>query len=155
MIETGIFSKTKSITEIDLNEIALIPESYIYDVNQRLIMYKKISNSTSKDNLDDIIIELTNRFGLVPDEVLNLIDLAKMKLKYSKIGIKKINVSKNILSIKISDKAKFDSNKLINFIKKNNDQVSFRKDNTLVYKKDFLNMRDKKIVLTNIINAIS
>ena len=144
-----------SITEIDLNEIALIPESYIYDVNQRLIMYKKISNSTSKDILNDIIIELTNRFGLVPDEVLNLIDVAKMKLKYSKIGIKKISVSKNILSIKISDKAKFDSNKLINFIKNNNDQVTFRKDNTLVYKKDFLNMRDKKIVLTNIINAIS
>ncbi len=144
-----------SITEIDLNEIALIPESYIYDVNQRLIMYKKISNSTSKENLDDIIIELTNRFGLVPDEVLNLIDIAKMKLKYSKIGIKKISASKNILSIKISDNAKFDNNKLINFIKKNDDQVSFRKDNTLIYKKAFSNIRDKKIVLTNIINAIS
>ena len=35
-----------SATEIDLNEIALIPENYINDINQRLVMYKKIANST-------------------------------------------------------------------------------------------------------------
>ena len=84
-----------SVTEIDLNEIALIPENYINDINQRLVMYKKIANSASKGQLDDIILELTNRFGLVPEELHNLIfDITKMKLKYSKIGIRKNKHSK-------------------------------------------------------------
>jgi len=144
-----------SITEIDLNEIALIPENYINDVNQRLVMYKKISNSTSKEQLDDIIIELTNRFGLVPEELLNLIDITKMKLKYSKIGISKIDISKNFLKIKISDEAEFDNHKLLNFIEKNSDKISFRRDNTLIYKKEFSNIREKKIIITNIIESIS
>ena len=144
-----------SITEIDLNEIALIPENYINDINQRLVMYKKISNSTSKEQLDDIIIELTNRFGLVPEELLNLIDITKMKLKYSKIGILKIDISKNFLKIKISDEAEFDNHKLLNFIEKNSDKISFRRDNTLIYKKEFSNIREKKIILTNIIESIS
>ena len=142
-----------SVTEIDLNEIALIPESYINDINQRLVMYKKIANSTSKGHLDDIILELTNRFGLVPEELHNLIDITKMKLKYSKIGVRKINIARGNLRIIIEDGKYFNNEKLISFIKKNNN-VSFNKNNTLIFKKDFCDIREKKIVIANIIESI-
>ena len=142
-----------SVTEIDLNEIALIPESYISDINQRLVMYKKIANSTSKGDLDDIILELTNRFGLVPEELHNLIDITKMKLKYSKIGVRKINIARGNLRIIIEDGKYFNNEKLISFIKKNNN-VSFNKNNTLIFKKDFYDIREKKIVIANIIESI-
>ena len=142
-----------SVTEIDLNEIALIPESYISDINQRLVMYKKIANSTSKGHLDDIILELTNRFGLVPEELHNLIDITKMKLKYSKIGVRKINIARGNLRIIIEDGKYFNNEKLISFIKKNNN-VSFNKNNTLIFKKDFCDIREKKIVIANIIESI-
>ena len=142
-----------SVTEIDLNEIALIPESYISDINQRLVMYKKIANSTSKGHLDDIILELTNRFGLVPEELHNLIDITKMKLKYSKIGVRKINIARGNLRIIIEDGKYFNNEKLISFIKKNNN-VSFNKNNTLIFKKDFYDIREKKIVIANIIESI-
>ena len=143
-----------AITEIDLNEIALIPDKYISDINQRLIMYKKIANSDTSEQLDNIIIELINRFGMVPLEVYNLIDITKMKIKYSKIGIKKLNITKNTLKMSFEQKAKISSKKLIKFIKNSNNNVSFRKDNTLIYKKDFKDIRDKKIVIANIIESI-
>ena len=142
-----------SVTEIDLNEIALIPENYINDINQRLIMYKKIANSASKDHLDDIILELTNRFGLVPDELHNLIDITKMKLKYSKIGIRKINIARGSLKIIIEDGNYFNNERLISFIK-NNNNASFNKNNTLTFKKDFSDIREKKIVIANVIESI-
>ena len=142
-----------SVTEIDLNEIALIPENYINDINQRLVMYKKIANSTSKGHLDDIILELTNRFGLVPEELHNLIDITKMKLKYSKIGIRKINIARGSLKIIIEDGDYFNNEKLISFIKKNNN-ASFNKNNTLTFKKDFSDIREKKIVIANVIESI-
>ena len=82
-----------TITEVDINEIAVIPENYINDVNQRLIMYKKIANAESAEQIDNIVLELVNRFGNLPEEINNLIDITKMKIKYSKIGIKKLLVS--------------------------------------------------------------
>ncbi len=142
------------ITEIDINEIALIPEDYIHDINQRLIMYKKIANSESSESLDNIVIELINRFGNLPNKVNNLIDITKMKIKYSKIGIKKLAVTRNILKISFQQDAKISHEKLIKFINNSNNNVSFTKENILIYKKDFKDIRDKKIVITNIIEAI-
>ena len=142
------------ITEIDINEIALIPELYINDINQRLIMYKKIANSDTSDQLDNIVIELINRFGNLPLETYNLIDITKMKIKYSKIGIKKLSVTKKTLRISFQRDAKINNEKLIMFINNSNNNVSFTKENVLVYKKTFKDIRDKKIVITDIINKI-
>ena len=85
------------VTEIDINEVAIIPGDYINDVNQRLIMYKKIENTDNPEQLDNIIIELINRFGNIPPEVKNLIDITKMKIKYSKLCFKKLLVNKSSL----------------------------------------------------------
>ncbi|MDA9181550.1 transcription-repair coupling factor, partial [Gammaproteobacteria bacterium] len=93
------------ITDIDINEVALIPDNYINDINQRLIMYKKIANSETSDQLDNVVIELINRFGILPKETNNLIDITNMKIKYSKIGIKKLSVTKASLKISFQNDA--------------------------------------------------
>ena len=143
-----------SITEIDINEIALIPSEYINDINQRLIMYKKIANSESIENIDSIVIELINRFGNIPTELNNLIDVTKMKIKYSKLGIKKLSITKSALRISFQEDTSINHEKLIKFINNSQNNVSFTQDNTLVYKKNFKDIRDKKIVITNIIESI-
>ena len=143
-----------AITEVDINEIALIPEEYINDINQRLIMYKKISNAENSNQLDNIIIELINRFGNIPDEINNLVDITKMKIKYSRIGVKKLIVTKNTLRIAFQKDAKINHEKLLKFINNSHNNVSFKKEDTLIYKKNFSNMRDKKIVIADIINKI-
>ena len=142
------------ITDIDISEVALIPDSYINDINQRLIMYKKIANSETTDQLDNVVIELINRFGNLPMETNNLIDITKMKIKYSKIGIKKLSVTKATLKISFQNDAKINNEKLIKFINNSQNNVSFTKDNILMYKKTFSDIRDKKIVIANIINKI-
>ena len=142
------------ITDIDISEVALIPDSYINDINQRLIMYKKIANSETTDQLDNVVIELINRFGNLPMETNNLIDITNMKIKYSKIGIKKLSVTKATLRISFQNDAKINNEKLIKFINNSQNNVSFTKDNILMYKKTFSDIRDKKIVIANIINKI-
>ena len=76
-----------------------------------------------------------------------------MKLKYSKIGIRKINIARGSLKIIIEDGDYFNNEKLISFIKKNNN-ASFSKNNTLTFKKDFSDIREKKIVIANVIESI-
>ncbi len=144
-----------TVTEIDINEIAIIPSEYIYDVNQRLIMYKKIANTENPDELDNITIELINRFGNLPIEVKNLIDITKMKIKYSDIGIKRLLINKNSLKISFQKNANINHEKLINFINSSQNNVSFTKDETLVYKREFNDIREKKIIIADIIGKLT
>jgi len=117
-------------------------------------MYKKISNAENKEQLNNTVLELINRFGNLPNEVNNLIDITKMKIKYSKIGIKKLTITSKTLKISFQDNAEINNEKLIKFINISNNNVSFTKDNILIYKKEFEDIRDKKIVITNIIKNI-
>ncbi len=55
--------------EISLNLPALIPDDYVHDVQQRLVMYKRIANTQSDAELKELQVELIDRFGLLPPAV--------------------------------------------------------------------------------------
>ena len=60
-----------------------------------------------------------------------------MKIKYSKIGIKKLSITKAALKISFQNDAQIDNEKLIKFINNSQNNVSFTKENVLLYKKTF------------------
>lgn len=96
----------KSI-EIDLNITALIPESYLGDVHTRLILYKRIANADN-NGLDELRVEMIDRFGMLPDEVKNLFALTQFKLKAQKIGICKIDAGPHGGRIEFTEKTHVD-----------------------------------------------
>jgi len=77
--------------EIDLHVPALIPNDYIPDVHERLIMYKRIASAENKNELKELQVEMIDRFGLLPDAVKALHQVTELKLKASQLGIKKID----------------------------------------------------------------
>ena len=79
-------------TDINLHMAARFPDDYIPDVNLRLTMYKRISSATSADDLYEMQVEIVDRFGLLPDAVKNLFEIAVLKLKLSAMNIKKVEV---------------------------------------------------------------
>ena len=80
----------KSI-EVNLRIPALIPEDYLPDVHTRLIMYKRISSSLDEDELQDLQVEMIDRFGLLPETLKLLFRLTRLKLKAEFLGIRKID----------------------------------------------------------------
>lgn len=92
----------KSI-EINLRIPALIPEDYLPDVHIRLIMYKRISASIDDADLQELQVEMIDRFGLLPRPLKLLFKLTQLKLKAETYGIKKIDA--NVNSGQISFKA--------------------------------------------------
>lgn len=78
-------------TEIDLKVAALIPENYLPDVHTRLMLYKRISNAKTEAQLDDLQVEMIDRFGLLPPAAKNLFRIAELKLKAQPLGIRKID----------------------------------------------------------------
>jgi len=78
-------------TEINLHSTALLPSHYLPDVHTRLIMYKRIANAPDIQTLDDIQVEMIDRFGLLPEPAKALVITTELKLKASELGIRKID----------------------------------------------------------------
>ena len=76
--------------EVDLRVPALIPDDYLPDVHTRLVMYKRIANAASNEELRELQVEMIDRFGLLPDAVKNLFRLTELKLKAEPLGVQKI-----------------------------------------------------------------
>jgi transcription-repair coupling factor (superfamily II helicase) len=77
-------------TEVDLGLSALISDDYLPDVHTRLIMYKRIANAKSFEELRELQVEMIDRFGLLPEQTKNLFRVTELKLKATPLGIKKI-----------------------------------------------------------------
>lgn len=80
-------------TEIKLPIAALFPEAYIPDVHTRLILYKRMSHAKNRAELDELRVELIDRFGLLPDASKNLMQLTALKIDAQALGITKIEAS--------------------------------------------------------------
>ncbi|MBM7072378.1 transcription-repair coupling factor [Shewanella sp. 202IG2-18] len=89
--------------EMDLRIPALLPEDYIADVNIRLSLYKRIANCESEKAIDEMKVELIDRFGLLPAPAKNLMDVTLLKRKASRIGASKIDIHAKGGSIEFAD----------------------------------------------------
>ena len=85
----------KNQTTIELSVDAYIPSSYIGDSNQKIDMYRKIAEISSREDFNEIYDELTDRFGDVPTTVLNVMNVSYLK-----------SISTNLSFIKIIDRDK-------------------------------------------------
>lgn len=103
-------------TDIDLRIPALLPDTYIADVNTRLSIYKRIASSTSHDALDEIQVELIDRFGLLPEPVKNLIRVAEIRQRAQQLGIRKVDGGPQGINFEFSKETKIPPEYLIQLI---------------------------------------
>ncbi|OZB04713.1 MAG: transcription-repair coupling factor [Idiomarina sp. 34-48-12] len=103
-------------TEIDLRVPALLPESYIADVNTRLSLYKRIASSDNTQALHEIQVELIDRFGLLPDAVKNLVRVAELRSRAQQLGIRKIDGGPNGVNVEFAADTKVSPQVLIQLI---------------------------------------
>ena len=71
---------------------ALLPDDYLPDVNMRMSIYKRIASTSTQDELDDLRIELIDRFGLLPPPTQNLLQLASFRQQATRLGVKRIDL---------------------------------------------------------------
>jgi transcription-repair coupling factor (superfamily II helicase) len=77
--------------EIELHVPALIPEPYLADVQARLTLYKRIASARDSGALRELQVEMIDRFGLLPEPVKNLFELAELRLAAERIGLARLD----------------------------------------------------------------
>jgi transcription-repair coupling factor (superfamily II helicase) len=81
--------------EIDTGLVALIPEDYMPDVHMRLVHYKRIAGAQSRAELDDLQVEMIDRFGPVPPPTKTLFAIVYLKLLAATLGIVRLRAGRD------------------------------------------------------------
>jgi len=76
--------------EVELNADSYIPEDYIDDQLRRTAFYKRITGSRRPEQIDEIAVEIQDRYGAAPAPMKNFIMQAKIRLYAGDAGISKI-----------------------------------------------------------------
>ena len=116
--------------EVELNIPTIIPDHYIYDVNTRLNVYKRITKA-NHDDLISIKIELIDRFGKVPVEVMYLLKTAHIRLDAALFGIAQIKMFATSGKVVFAEPEKVDLQKLIKLIQSKSSEFRLTKDHDL------------------------
>ncbi len=115
--EPSLDELTQQQVEIDLRMPALLPEDYLGDVNMRLSFYKRIAGAENKASLDELKVELIDRFGLLPEATKNIMQIAELRLMAKQLGIIRIDGTLHGGFIEFSPTADLDPIKFLNLIK--------------------------------------
>lgn len=114
--EPSLDDLLKEQTEVELRMPALLPDDFMPDINTRLSMYKRIASAKDQTELDEIRVELIDRFGLLPEATKNLLALNQIKLKAAKIGIRKIEAGEKGGYFEFSQDANINPAILVNLL---------------------------------------
>jgi transcription-repair coupling factor (superfamily II helicase) len=112
---------------------ALIPESYLPDVHTRLVFYKRIASAKSQGALRELEVEMIDRFGLLPDQVKNLLLATQVKLLIEPIGIIKLDATDNMIRVQFNTQPDIDPLKLIQLIQSQPKQYQLKGQTELKY----------------------
>ena len=82
--------KTEIDVQIDLDATCYIPDEYISDSSQKIEIYQDIALCKNEEDIQNVIDEMIDRFGNMPSEIENLIEIARIKILCKKLNISKV-----------------------------------------------------------------
>jgi transcription-repair coupling factor (superfamily II helicase) len=103
-------------TEINLHTSALLPDEYCGDIHQRLVIYKRLANCATLEELEDMHRELIDRFGLLPDPANALLDCHRLRILAKPMGIAKVDASSEAIMLQFVPNPPIDPMKIITLI---------------------------------------
>jgi len=74
-------------SEINLHAPALLPEDYCANIHERLVLYKRLANCETPEELVGMHEELVDRFGLLPDPAKVLLETHRLRIAAKPLGI--------------------------------------------------------------------
>ncbi|WP_225084999.1 transcription-repair coupling factor [Pectobacterium colocasium] len=142
--EPSLEDLINSQTDVELRLPALLPDDFIPDVNTRLSLYKRIASAKTADELDELKVELIDRFGLLPDASRYLLQIAALRQQAQALGIRRIEGNEKGGFIEFSEQNRVDPSHLIGLLQR--DPGTYRLDGPtrLKFMKD-LSDRPKRI----------
>jgi transcription-repair coupling factor (superfamily II helicase) len=123
--EPSLQSVLSQRTEIEAGIPALLLDDYVNDIGTRLSLYKRIAGAQDSAQIDELMAEITDRFGTLPDASKNLFALAQLRVQATALHIKKIELLPSGARIEFLSNAPLDTAFLIQLIQKQSKRYRF------------------------------
>ncbi|SKA54791.1 transcription-repair coupling factor [Enterovibrio nigricans] len=130
-------------TDVELRLPALLPDSYIPDINTRLSLYKRVAGCKTQDDIEELRVELIDRFGLLPDAASNLLKVQQIKLDAAKLGVRKIDAHDRGGVIEFNQNAQIDPGFLVGLLQSHPSRYRFEGPTKLKIVESLTDRRDR------------
>ena len=122
--------------QINIGTQVLIPEDYIPDLTSRLSIYRRIASLANQDEMNQMMAELVDRFGAIPESVNNLLQIVDLKQLCRRANVLKIDAGDKGFSVIFKDNYFANPEQLVFWISQQKGKVQLKGDHKLVVMRD-------------------
>jgi transcription-repair coupling factor (superfamily II helicase) len=141
--------------EVELRISSLLPEDYVPDVPTRLSFYQRIAMSTSHAELDELQVELIDRFGILPLPAKHVFLSAHLSLTGNTLGIKRIEAHAGGGKIEFGEQPKVNSITLIKLIQLAPQTYQLAGQTKLIFKEKLTEASTRIAAVQSLIDKLS
>lgn len=118
--------------EIHFHLPAFIPESYVEDPAERLSLYRRLSFCRSDEEVNTIREEMVDRFGKIPEEVVHLLEVIKVKILLTQLSIKKFEETPSQIVLTFDETTRVPPQRVVALVHRGEGRYRLTPDSKLV-----------------------
>ncbi|MEK7244664.1 MAG: TRCF domain-containing protein, partial [Pseudomonadota bacterium] len=122
---------------IDLGMAVLIPESYVADLGVRMGLYRRLAHVASRPEIEAFAAEMIDRFGALPAETANLLEVVAVKILCRAAGVDKVEAGAKGAVVAFRNDTFANPEGLVKYLTSNAGAVRLRPDQKLIFARDW------------------
>jgi transcription-repair coupling factor (superfamily II helicase) len=141
--------------QIAIGTAVLIPEAYVADLGIRLGLYRRIATLLDRREIDGFAAELVDRFGPLPPEVENLLEIIAIKRLCRDAGIEKVEAGPKGAVLTFRNNTFANPAGLLDFIRQQVGTAKLRSDHKLVVMRGWEDAKDRVAGVNRVLQALA
>jgi len=98
---------------LSVDEEALLPDDYVDDIGVRLSLYKRLASAEGDGEIDELAIEMEDRFGPAPEATKRLVKLMRLKVELRRLRALGCEATRRSVTVHLADDTPISTDKLL------------------------------------------
>ncbi|TFY96731.1 transcription-repair coupling factor [Ramlibacter rhizophilus] len=151
--EPDLLAPLSAATDINLHAPALLPDDYCGDVHLRLSFYKKFATAKTTDQIDTLLEEIVDRFGKLPPQAQNLVDVHRLRVLARPYGVVKVDAAPGVIVIAFKANPPVEPMRIIELVQKNR-HIKLAGNDKLRIEKEFKEVKDRVQMVRDVLRSL-
>lgn len=140
--------------EINMKIAAFFPLDYLPDIAEKVNLYRRLSSADSDEKISEIESQIQDRFGPLPEEVVNLLGLMTLKLYLKKLHVTRMSCGPKRTSLQFAETTPAKPDKLVKLIQSNPKLYAITPDHKFVFSVESTDWRAQLLNLQKLITLL-
>ena len=156
LLKDGSAEESKEVF-LELDYSGFIPDTYISEPSIKFDIYKKIASISSDVQLQALTAEMEDRFGTMPEVVVNLLYIAELKIICRKLSIHHLKERNGVVTVEFAKVKDIAIDKVMELLRLGNGKVGIdqRRMNVLTLRTDAVSLKDKSLFILETLQRLA